>query len=113
MYWLGRCSSQAAQPCYLRRPDIMTGTAMETAIEPFNINKTETETGTGTETEIATTMIVTETEIETGTGAGTTVTVTMIATAETATAILMGAAVPTTMDAVATEAPANTAIKMA
>jgi len=89
----------------------MIGTAMETAIEPFNINKTETETGTGTETEIATTMIVTETEIETGTGAG--ATAMMIATEETATAILMGAAVPTTMDAVATEAPANTAIKMA
>jgi carbohydrate-binding DOMON domain-containing protein len=106
MYWLGPCSSQVARPC-LRKPDIMIGTAMATAIETFNINRTATEIGTETE------IVETETEIETGTETAVGAIAMMIATAETAMAILLGVAVTMAMDAVVIETPANTAIKMA
>jgi hypothetical protein len=88
----------------LRKPDIMIGTAMATAIETFNINRIATEIGTETE------IVETEIEIETGTETAVGVIAMMIATAM---AILLGVAVTMAMDAVVMETPANTVIKMA
>jgi hypothetical protein len=108
MYWRVQCSSQVARPCFLRKPDIVIGTVMATATEPFSINKTAigTEIMTATGIEIAT-----ETEIGTGIAIVAGVTVMMIAMVETATALMAKAAI--TADEAATETPANTVIKMA
>ena len=108
MYWRPRCSSQAARPCFLRKPDIMIGTVMA-ATKPFSINRTATAIGTGI---MIAAEIAIETEIGTGiaTAAGLIVTM-MIAIAETAMAILTDEAA--LMDVVVMETLANTVIRMA